>query len=204
LPPLSRSTSAEGLVSFDLGENRVPLADPRWALINGRLTLHRGEISPGPVLAEIVKVVAPDQPRIVLPDEQTVPIKVENQRVYHDGLAIKVGRATVRTSGSAGIDGTLALVAEFPLPKGLFGEALRRNSRIEEFLSNRRVRIPIGGTLSQPRLDGKRLQEEIRSAGEEFVREAAKEGIGRLLDKGKERLEKKLMENNKTPSPPPK
>ena len=50
--------------------------------------------------------------------------------------------------------------------------------RIGKALENRIVRLPIGGTLNQPRLD----QNALRAASTEFIRDAAGDIIRQELD----------------------
>ena len=50
-----------------------------------------------------------------------VPFQMVNGRVYHSNFEIPFRNATVRTRGSVGLDGTLALIAEMPIPEKLLG-----------------------------------------------------------------------------------
>ena len=72
-----------------------------------------------------------------------VAFQLIDGRVYHQNLELVFPKATIRTSGSVGLDGTLSLVAEMPVPKHWFG-----TGRAAAALGQQTIRIPIGGTLS--------------------------------------------------------
>ncbi len=189
LPAVAYAARADGLVSFDLDENVVPLADPDRAAVRGRLTIHAATISPGPVITEVATLLGAKETILTLAAEQVVPVRVENGRVYHDGLSIALGRSVVRTSGSVGLDGSLALVIDLPVPPRALDRLLPNNPVLRDALAEQRVRVPVGGTLDRPKLDPKAFD----AAVEAVARGAARSAADGLLKKGQDKLLEELQ-----------
>lgn len=197
LPAIARAARADGLFSFDLDENRVPLADPDRAAVRGKLTVHTATVSPGPLVTEVATLLGAKQTSLTLAAEQIVPVRLEGGRVYHENLALQIGQSVVRTSGSVGLDGGLALVLDLPIPPRVLDRLLPKNPVLRDALAKQRVKVPVGGTLDKPQLDPKALD----AAAEAVVRGAAKDAAGELLKKGQEKL---LEELQKKLGPPKK
>ncbi len=148
-PILSKVTRAQGEISIDLDDWRIPLGRPEQGKLGGRLALHDVEVGPGSFvrsLAELLHV----PPNIALARESTVHFELVEGRVHHRDLEFELPGAKVRTSGSVGFDRTLDLLAEvrLQLPKKLTDQ-----SELARSLSEKTLRIPITGTLSKPKLE---------------------------------------------------
>jgi translocation and assembly module TamB len=193
LPAIAKSTQAEGLVSFDLDENTVPLADPDRATVRGKLTLHQVQVGPGPVVTEIATLFGAKQTKLTLADEQVVPVRLENGRVHHEGMSLTANGFALRTTGSVGLDGSLDLLAEVPVPETAVAQVLKNNPRIREAIAKKRFSVPVGGTVSKPRLDPRAFQDAVRRYAEEVAREAARNKLNDVIEKGQGELEKELQ-----------
>jgi hypothetical protein len=172
VPVLAGVTEAEGQVSLALDGGRVPLAAPSRADLAGRFTLHAARVGPSPLLREL-SVLLKGPADVSLARESVVPFRVVDGRVYHSDLELVFPELTVRTHGSVGLDGSLALVAEMPvpprwLPPGRLGSALAKQT----------VRLLVGGILQKPKIDEKALQ----AASARFARDAAGEILRQELD----------------------
>jgi translocation and assembly module TamB len=97
-----------------------------------------------------------------------------NGRVYHTGLELHFPELTIRLSGSVGLDGSLALTAEMPVPPKWLGSSKLAKSA----LGNQTIRLPIGGTLSHPKID----EHALREASAKFARDAAENVIRQEMD----------------------
>ena len=84
---------------------------------------------------------------------------------------------TIRTYGSVGLDQTLAITAEINAPLNRLG-----NIPVAAALRNRTIKIPIGGTLSKPKLDERALGRNIQDTVDRGVRDALEGELGRQLD----------------------
>ncbi|HYH69507.1 MAG TPA: DUF748 domain-containing protein [Urbifossiella sp.] len=186
LPVVANAAQAEGEVSFDLDDNRIPLTDFTGAALRGRLLVHRAAVSAGPVVSEIAQLIGESAPRVVLANDMTVPIRVEAGRVHHENLTLTVNGYAVKTNGSAGFDGSLAIVADVPIPGSFPG--LKNNPALKKALEGKIVKVPIGGTVSRPVVDRAGFNNAVAAVARDAAKDAAKD-VGRdLLNREFERL----------------
>jgi hypothetical protein len=172
LPVIANVAQAEGELSLDLDGGQVPLTDPLRAELAGRVTIHSATVSGGP-LAQELSVLLKGPATLTLARENVVSVRVVNGRVYHNNLELHFPELTVRTSGSVGVDGSLALIAEMPVPPKWLG-----SSKLAQAVAGQTIRLPIGGTLSSPKLD----QQALRAASAQFVRDTTENVIRQELD----------------------
>ena len=168
----------------------------RWPIracdIAGKLTIVSADINPGPIIhpfallgrqiRAILNGQAPplaagsDRPLVHYPP-QTIDFRVVGQRVYHDRIEMQIGDTTVRTHGSIGLlDETLILEAEVPLKSAppLLG------ARAAAPAPEQVVLIPIGGTLSNPKIDSRALEKLAAQMLKNSTRNTIRNGIDRL------------------------
>jgi translocation and assembly module TamB len=181
VPPFARSTRAEGEISFLLNENRIPLSDPSRATLRGTLVLHQATVTAGPVVGEVARLLGADNTTLTLANEQAVPVWVENGRVFHDNLTLKLGGYFVKTSGSAGFDGSLDLVADVPIPGGW--PLLKNSPVVAKALTGKRLKVPVRGTLDKPALDPRAFQAAVAKLVQETARDAGRELLQKELEK---------------------
>jgi len=163
-PILSKVTRAEGEISIDLDDWRLPLGHLEQGELGGRLSLHNVDVGPGPFVHKLAEAlhVPPD---VAMARESIVRFELVNGRIEHHDLEFDLPGVHVRTSGSVGLDRSLDLLAEVELR---LPEKLLSESQLARTLAEKTLKIPIVGTLAEPRLD----------AG--FVREL---GLAKLFDK---------------------
>ncbi|HVW36073.1 MAG TPA: hypothetical protein VHB99_02170 [Pirellulales bacterium] len=163
-PILSKVTRAEGEISIDLDDWRLPLGHPEQGELGGRLSLHNVDVGPGPFVRKLAEAlhVPPD---VAMARESIVRFELVNGRIEHHDLEFDLPGVHVRTSGSVGFDRSLDLLAEVELR---LPEKLLSESQLARALSEKTLKSPIVGSLTEPRLD----------AG--FVREL---GLAKLFDK---------------------
>ena len=98
--------------------------------------------------------------------------RMKDRRIYHDGLELMFPDLTIRTSGSVGLDQTMDITAEMPVPpKWLGGNAVAIRA-----IGNQTIRLPLRGKLDKPELDRAALQQ----ASAQFAGKAA----GSVLESG--------------------
>jgi len=100
--------------------------------------------------------------------ESVVPFRMVDGRVYHQNLESEFPDLTIRTSGSVGIDQTISLMAEMPVPPKWIG-----NNQLGTALRDQIIRIPITGTLNKPQLD--------RNVMNQFNRQFMEKAAGNLI-----------------------
>ncbi|MCH5372716.1 MAG: hypothetical protein JJ992_01980, partial [Planctomycetes bacterium] len=126
-PLLADATRAEGTFSVALDGANLPLPDPTLSTVKGVLTIHSGRVGPGPLVQEFLTKAQQVRTMIdgggsasgnsqlatwLTVPEQQVRFDVRDGRVQHQGLTVAAGDVVLRTSGSVGIDQTLALIVE--------------------------------------------------------------------------------------------
>jgi hypothetical protein len=194
-PVVADATRAEGRFSVALDGAKVPLTQPRTSDARGQLTIHTGQIGPGPLaqqfigLAQQVKAVVDGRPAtgnsgssspwVILP-EQTVAFQVKDGRVHHEGWVANVGDVTIRTTGSVGFDETVAIVAEIPVR-----DEWVAGKRYLAAMKGTTLRVPVQGSLSQPRVDSRALGnlsgQVIRDSAGRLIEDEVTRGLQRLL-----------------------
>ncbi len=182
-PVLAGVTSAQGSFSIVMDSCRVPLAEPKKSDLAGRLLIHSVQIGPGPLIRELAVLLGRESPA-KLRQESVVAFNMKNGRIAHKNLELIFPDLTIRTEGSVGLDQTLDLVAEMPVPpKWLAG-----NPVAAQALANQVIRIPLKGTLNAPKLD----QREIERLSREFIQKAAGNLLENELNKQLDQLDKLL------------
>ncbi len=178
-PVVANVAQAEGQFSVAIDSCRVPLADPKTAEIAGRLTIHNIQVGPGPLVQELTVLMGNPAP-VKLQQESQVPFRVVQGRIYHQNLELVFPEFTIRTYGSVGFDQSLALMAELPVPPKWLA-----NNPAAGSLANQTIQLPIGGTLSQPKIDGRTLEQLtakfVGQAAEGMLRNGLDQGLNKLL-----------------------
>ncbi len=178
-PVLAGVTTASGSFSVDLDGCRIPLDNPSKADVAGRLTIHSIEIGPGPLVHELSVFLGRDAPAR-LRQESVVQFRMVDGRIYHQGLELIFPDVTIRTYGSVGLDETLKIMAEMPVPP----KWLQSNPMLSQAMRNEIIRIPVAGTLSKPQLD----QKVMADLTGRFLQKAAGNMIQGELNKQLDRL----------------
>jgi hypothetical protein len=173
LPALANVAQADGDISLDLQSGRVPLTEPEKGEVAGWLTIHSAQVSASPLVQEL-SVLLKGPVTLTLTRDNVVPFRMVNGRVYHTGLELHFPELTIRTSGSVGLDGSLALTAEMPVPPKWLGSSKLAKTA----LGNQSIRLPIGGTLSHPKID----ERSLREASAKFARDAAENVLRQEMD----------------------
>ncbi|MBN1910917.1 MAG: hypothetical protein JW818_14320 [Pirellulales bacterium] len=156
-PILAGVATAEGTFSIVLDECRIPLDNPAAGKLSGRFTVHSIEVAPGPLVRELTALFT-NAASAKLTRESVIQFKMVKGRIYHQGLELAFPGLTIQTQGSVGLDQTLSLTAQMPLPSKWFAG----NPQLAAAFRNQVIQVPIGGTLTQPRLDQQRLNKFYR------------------------------------------
>ncbi|MFO0821150.1 MAG: hypothetical protein U1A77_24610 [Pirellulales bacterium] len=197
LPVLAEVTEAKGQFSAEFSDAAVlPLHRPEDGEIRGKLDMHGVQVGPSPMtrelisLAQTIKAIAdnkttsttePTNPKMWLQlPEQSIPFHWKQRRVYHERLEINLRDVTVLTGGSVGADQTVNLMAEIPIRD----EWVARN-RLLASLQGQRLQIPILGTLSQPKVDRRAIQnlatQAVTNSANRMLEQELNRGIDRFL-----------------------
>jgi hypothetical protein len=178
-PALAGVTTAEGRISIQLERCRLPLADPGQGDLAGKLVVHTVEVGPGPLVAQIASALGYTSPA-KLSRESSIPFWVQNRRIHHEGMELVFPDVTVRTSGSVGFDRSLQLVVSMPVPEKWIGQ-----NPLGTALRGQVLALPVAGTLDQPQLDRRALEDVSRkligTAARNVLEDRFKQQLNRLL-----------------------
>ncbi len=168
-PVFAEVTRTEGQFSVTLQGGRLPLADATAGDVAGQMLVQSAQMRPGPILQTLAgfaqqvegilqgKVPFANQAKavsLVKIENQTVDFRLVDRRVYHRGLQFVVGGVTITTRGSVGLDETIAVLAEIPMPAGLL--AKQANPADPE---KQTLKIPITGTLKNYKIDPRAIEQ---------------------------------------------
>lgn len=167
-PFFSGSTIQKGLFSLRLDEfsfvtnQKTP---DRGIAIDATLEAKDLSLQPGPQMDELLAFVKMQSKQISAP-EMTVHATVRNGRISVDPFTVNIDKYPVVFGGSIGFDNTIDYYVEVPITDRLLGKA----SNIAA-LKNKKVRIPMTGTLDRPRVDYTRFTSELGRTVTDTVKE---------------------------------
>jgi translocation and assembly module TamB len=201
-PLVGRSTHTQGVVSIDLAGARVPLADPFGGELAGQLIFENTEVTPGerlgPLTTLMVKLQTLVDPRFAFGDKvvlmrvrpEPVRMRLADRRLWHEGLVMEMGQLVVRSSGSVGADGTLAMAAEVSLRGDIAG-----STPVVGQLLRTPLVIPLKGTVARPQFDARAIDQIVGRIVENTAEAVITDGLSRGLEQ--------LFGNPPPAAPPP-
>lgn len=191
-PLLGDATRIKGRLSVGLTHARIPIGDMNSADILGSLTVHSGEIRPGPLTEPFVRLVRRihsiagknilgETDAILRTTEREIPFRLLGGRVYHENMLVRTGEVVMNSSGSVGLDESLDLLVQIQIPDH-WVEA----DRLLAGWKGKVIDIPIRGTLERPDVDERALldlaRNLIRDPIQKIIDGGLLRGLDRLLD----------------------
>ena len=157
-PVLANAAKVEGSVSLLIDSLQVPLDRPQDTSLSGSLVLHKVKagLESSPLAAAvgmIGTIMRRDMPSMFrIADQSTILFRMENGRVYHEGLAFGLPDVSedliVRTKGWVSLDRTLDLEVELPVPLKLVREGL-----FDGKTQGKTMQLRVTGTLDDPQIE---------------------------------------------------
>lgn len=195
LTPLAAdATRAEGQFGVTVDDVAVPLTELRDARVQGVLLVDSARLGPGPLSLQILQLVEQvralverrvptskvnaDTTWVTIPRQDT-RFQLLNGRVAHDQLSMSVGDTPIWTSGSVGLDQSLGLVVHLTIQESW----VAKDPNLA-WLKGTPLSIPVGGTLNQPRVDARALEQ----LSGQVVRQSAKGLIDQGIQRGLQEL----------------
>jgi hypothetical protein len=193
-PVVADTTQAEGTFSASLGATAIPLHQPLATRAEGILEVHTATIGPGPMARQLIQAAATLQtvmqlsgvdvnalhdPWVKFPPQQA-RCWLSDQRVYHEQLVFTIGKVVIQTRGSVGLDQSLSMEAQIPIQPQWIADRPKLS-----FLRGHTVRLPITGTLGNPRVDQRGLQQLatdiLQSATGSMIQDGIRQGLDQLF-----------------------
>ncbi|PQO46128.1 hypothetical protein [Blastopirellula marina] len=171
-PIVTGVTKIDGEVSLALEDIRVPLADRKRSVGKGTLNIHQANLTGAPLVQKITNFLGVGSSVQVFTD-CAIRFQLADRRIYHEGLDFGVGNLRIRTHGYVGLDESLDLIAEVPIPlaaEKAFAAGEIPNPIIES-LRGKTIEIHIVGTLDKPQIDAQSLSQSLLTTAESTLRE---------------------------------
>jgi len=188
-PLLGRATRTTGQVTVDMAGARLPVADPWGGEVACQVVFENLEVTPGPhvqPLADLlVRLQSVIDPRFAFGDKavllrvrpEPVRLHLAGGRVWQEGLVMDMGQMVVRTAGSVGADGSLAMDVELALRGDLVGA-----TPVVSRLLRTPLVVPLKGTVEQPRFDAAAIDTILARIIDNTAEAVIRDGLGRGLD----------------------
>jgi translocation and assembly module TamB len=178
-PVFADATETTGKFSVALSGSQIPLDNPKKSDVAGRVTIHSVEIGPNPLVREL-QILLGRGAQAKMSKEANIDFRMYNERIYHQNLELHFPEFTLRTSGSVGLDESLQVTAELPIPP----KWLRNGSGpLSEALKGMVIRLPIGGTLHKPKIDQRAIDQAFADVAKKLLDGGLKNELGRQLDR---------------------
>lgn len=179
-PLLSGTTAAEGHFSVELDACRIVFSDFDRSEIAGRFTVHTMQIAAGPLVRELTQLMGLAA-QASISKASVVPFYFRDGRIYHQNMELNFSGFAVRTNGSVGRDGSLAVNAEIPIMPRWLGE-----TPLTPALRDQKISIPIAGTFDQPRLDtravGQITKQIVGKTAENLLQQGMQNGFQNIFN----------------------
>lgn len=178
LPVLAEASDLSGTVSLQLDGGSIPLGQPAQSELGGRLLVHDLKFAPGPLVQALLVLLHPTKQASLAPNSE-IAFHLVDEKVYHQEAQILLGDILLRTGGWVGLNGELGISVEAPLPGA--------NDSPYQTVAASSIKVPIRGTLRNPKLDLDGLDDQqkrqLREATRRTIEDQLSEGILKLLRK---------------------
>lgn len=190
-PTLAQATSADGRFSLVLEGGEIPLGQVEKGELGGTVQIRDGVVRPGPLATRMLEPVSQVQtmlnrggldlarvPLLTMKSED-IQFRLQDGRVYHRDFGANVGEMRLATSGSMGLDQTLAMQLSIHFP----AKWLTADRPVLAAIASEPIPVRISGTLQDPELDAAGMADFGKQIG-------VKAGIG-ILEKIIERRQQR-------------
>jgi translocation and assembly module TamB len=179
---MNKATHVHGKVNATVDKADIPLTGPpsRTLSMTGQIVFQDVTFAPGPLATELLTLTGqPDSPGVKI--EQPVQLSIADGRVYQKGLEIPIRRdAKIALEGSVGFDQSLKMVATVPITSNMIGV---RSGAIDRAIGGKTVAVPIGGTVSRPRVDERALRVALKELSGSVLNRELSEKASKFLDR---------------------
>lgn len=201
-PVVAQATRIDGTFGVELSEATINLEAPQQSRVRGQLQINQVDLDSGALTNQLLSSIqqiqaiargrglpdsgagadaAPANRRLATLPTQSVDFDFADGVISHQRMFIEIDRAQLVTSGRVHVDGQLDLIAQVPLQAAWLGSDLKA-------LAGRPITLPIGGTLSRPRLDPAAIRDLVGQVGAQALQSTAENYLEKQLNRGLEKL----------------
>ena len=184
-PLFQGSKVLAGTVSLDLRGCRIAtgVAPDKGVAADMDVVFKNLKLELGPSMLELLAMLKVKDPHYSA-DLLPIHVVVKDGRINVDPVKMVVDRQPVIFSGWVAFDSTVKYLVEVPLTDRLTGGSGSKS------IKGLTIKIPVTGTVSQPKLDTSVLQNTIGGLIKNTVGEHAAEKVGTFLEKLQKELQK--------------
>jgi hypothetical protein len=184
-PLFQGSTVLGGTVTLDLRSCRVARGMPPDKGVGADMDVlfKQLKLQMGPSLLELLSMIKVTE-KVYEVDQLTVHVVIKDGRVHVDPVKMVIEKQPVIFSGWVAFDGTVKYLIEVPVTERLV------RGTAGKLLKGAVIKIPVSGSVHEPRLDASALQDTLGSLIKSAVGEQGLEKVGSFLEKLQKELQK--------------
>lgn len=184
-PLFQGSLVQDGTVTLDLKSCRLVsgLTPDKGVAADMGIVFKNLKLELGPSLRELLTTLKVKE-RVYRVEQLPVHVTVKDGRIHVDPIRMVIDKQPVLFSGWVAFDGTIKYLIEVPLTDRMTGGVGG------SLLKGMTVKIPVTGTVNEPRLDTSALQNTLGGLLKSAVGERGAEKIGTFLEKLQKELQK--------------
>jgi len=184
-PLFQGSTVLGGTISLDMKQCTIaPGVDPEKGVAADMTILFKQlKLELGPALRELLGMLK-IKDRLYVVEQLPLHVVIRNGRVTVDPVRMVFDKQPVTLGGWVAFDGTIKYLIEVPVTEQW---GVSTGAKV---LKGMTVKIPVSGTIDEPRLDTGSLQSALGGLIQQAVGEQALEKVGTFLEKLQKELKK--------------
>ena len=184
-PLFQGSTVLGGTVTLDMRHCLIvpDVAPQKGVAADMTILFKQLKLNLGPSLRDLLGMLKVKD-HVYAVDQLPLHVVIKEGRISVDPVRMVIGRQPVTFSGWVAFDGTIKYLLEVPITEQLAG------GKGGKVLRGMTVKIPVTGTVSEPRLDTGALQNALGQFIQQAVGEETLEKVGTFLEKLQKELKK--------------
>ncbi|MEE4263117.1 MAG: DUF748 domain-containing protein [Desulfobacteraceae bacterium] len=166
----------DGLLGLKMKHFSWPLSEKERnrATFAGTLKLKGVRLNSTPFMADLLKMMGISERELSLAD-QDIDFEAKDGRIALSPMTLEAEGYQLKMHGSIGFDSSLDFIARIPVTEKLVGRDAY------PFLQGTTIKIPIGGTTSEPRIDETAFQQATGDLMQQALRKNLEKGAQDLL-----------------------
>ncbi|MDD4018461.1 MAG: hypothetical protein PHV28_11015, partial [Kiritimatiellae bacterium] len=184
-PLFQGSTVLGGTVTLDLKHCMIApdVAPQKGVAADMTIVFKQLKLKMGPALRDLLGMLKVKDP-VYAVDQLPLHVVIKEGRINVDPVKMVIGKQPLTFSGWVAFDGTIKYLLEVPVTEQLVG------GKGGKVLRGMTVKIPVTGTVNEPRLDTGALQNTLAQFIQQAVGEETLEKVGTFLEKLQQELRK--------------